>query len=216
MSISNDMRDVDKVIAPHFELNELQRDQFEALGRLYRDWNSKINLISRKDLDDFYVRHVLHSLAIAKIEGALPSGSQVLDVGTGGGFPGIPLAILFPEVQFTLCDSIGKKIRVIEAVAKNLGLKNVETAWARAEDLEGPWDLIVSRAVARMPIFLDWVTPLGASRLLYLKGGDLSEELAGMGLPYKQHALGDWFDIKRFVAFEDKCIVDVQLKPSKV
>lgn len=209
--MNSDALDVEKVIAPFFELDSLQRDQFVALGRLYRDWNAKINLISRKDLDDFYVRHVLHSLTIARIEGAFPAGAQVLDIGTGGGFPGIPLAILFPEVQFTLCDSIGKKIKVVEAIAATLGLKNVETAWARAEDLEGEWDLIVSRAVARLPIFLDWISDLGASRLLYLKGGDLSGELRGLRVKCTQHALSEWFPLDRFPAFEEKCIVDLRL-----
>ena len=173
-------------------LNSEQIRQFEALEGLYQIWNAQINVISRKDTDHFYERHVLHSLAIAKIVQFLP-GSSVLDIGTGGGFPGIPLAILFPEVQFHLVDSIGKKIKVVQEVAANLGLQNVQASHARAETIKDRYDFIVSRAVTQMPVFLTWVKGKSAKKnlhnfkngVLYLKGGDLSEELAGLRYPVK-------------------------------
>jgi 16S rRNA (guanine527-N7)-methyltransferase len=135
------------------ELSPEQKQQFAALEELYQYWNAQINVISRKDTDHFYERHVLHSLAIAKVMPFLP-GAQVLDIGTGGGFPGIPLAILFPEVDFHLVDSIGKKIKVVQEVASSLGLKNVRASHSRAETIKDRYDFIVSRAVTQMPVFL--------------------------------------------------------------
>ena len=137
------------------DLTAHQISQFKLLSSLYKDWNLKINVVSRKDIDEIYLRHVLHSLAIAKVQPFLP-GTSVLDVGTGGGFPGIPLAILFPEVQFHLVDSIGKKIKVVEQVADGLELQNVKVTNARAETITGQYDFIVSRAVAQMETFVRW------------------------------------------------------------
>ena len=165
-------------------LTEDQLQKFEKLEELYKDWNLKINVVSRKDIDELYIRHVLHSLGIAKVQAFLP-GSRVLDVGTGGGVPGIPLAILHPETKFDLVDSIGKKIKVVDEVSEGLGLENVTTYNQRVEDLKGQYDFIVSRAVAVMPTFVRWVKGKIAKEskhdfrngILYLKGGDLSEEL---------------------------------------
>ena len=170
----------------HFpQLTPYQKEQFEALLPLYADWNQRINVISRSDMEHFYTRHVLHSLGIAKVQ-ALMSNAKILDVGTGGGFPGIPLAILFPEVHFTLVDSIGKKIKVVNAVANALELKNVTALHQRAETVKGEFDFVVSRAVTRMERFVPWVEQKisnkqkhqRANGILYLKGGDLQEELA--------------------------------------
>jgi 16S rRNA (guanine527-N7)-methyltransferase len=178
-----------ELIYSHFpDLTERQRDQFAALFDLYSEWNAKINVISRKDMESFYEKHVLHSLGIAKVYTFLP-GQRVLDVGTGGGFPGIPLAILFPETQFHLVDSIGKKIKVVLAVADALGLENVLADHGRAEEFKGPYDFVVSRAVTQMQRFVPWIKGkisqknLDSERingLLYLKGGDLAEELGTM------------------------------------
>ena len=178
-----------ELIYSHFpDLTERQREQFAALFDLYSEWNAKINVISRKDMESFYEKHVLHSLGIAKVYTFLP-GQRVLDVGTGGGFPGIPLAILFPETQFHLVDSIGKKIKVVLAVADALGLENVRADHGRAEEFKGPYDFIVSRAVTQMQRFVPWIKGkisqknLDSERingLLYLKGGDLAEELGTM------------------------------------
>jgi len=162
-----------------------QRLQFSALKDLYKDWNIKINVVSRKDIDEIYLRHVLHSLAIARVQNFNP-GASILDVGTGGGFPGIPLAILFPETNFHLVDSIGKKIKVVDEVVEGLDLKNVKTTHSRVEEIDEKYDFIVSRAVAAMPTFVHWVKgkiAKGSSHelkngILYLKGGDLTEELA--------------------------------------
>ena len=166
------------------DLTDTQVSQFAQLEELYKDWNSKINVISRKDIDELYLRHVLHSLGIAKVVSFEPK-SKIMDVGTGGGFPGIPLAILFPESQFHLVDSIGKKLKVVNGVADSLGLKNVKTSHGRAEDIKGEFDFIVSRAVTAMPTFVGWVKGKISKKqnhqlkngILYLKGGDLSEEL---------------------------------------
>jgi len=199
------------------DLSPLQLQQFAALEGLYQTWNAQINVISRKDTDHFYERHVLHSLAIAKIIQFLP-GASVLDIGTGGGFPGIPLAILFPEVQFHLVDSIGKKIKVVQEVAGHLGLQNLEASHVRAENVKDRYDFIVSRAVTQMPIFLTWVKGKSARKNLhpfkngvfYLKGGDLSEELAGLRYPVKEFPIADFYT-EEF--FETKKVVYVQLVP---
>lgn len=167
------------------DLTDLQWDRFAALDTLYRDWNAKINVISRKDIDGLYLHHVLHSLAVATYlktekpeEYAALSGRRVLDVGTGGGFPGIPLAILWPEVSFTLCDSVGKKTRVASEVAGALGLENVRIVNARAESLPETFDYIVSRAVASLEDFYPWVKGKYEQAILYLRGGDVAEETA--------------------------------------
>ena len=153
-----------KLIEHYFpDLSPLQLQQFASLEGLYQTWNAQINVISRKDTEHFYERHVLHSLAIAKIIQFLP-GAYVLDIGTGGGFPGIPLAILFPEVQFHLVDSIGKKIKVVQEVAGHLGLTNVKASHARAENVKDRYDFIVSRAVTQMPIFLTWIKGKSAKK----------------------------------------------------
>jgi 16S rRNA (guanine527-N7)-methyltransferase len=165
-------------------LTQQQQDQFIALEALYQDWNLKINVVSRKDIEELYLRHVLHSLAIAKFISFNP-GAQVLDVGTGGGFPGIPLAILFPETQFTLVDAIGKKIKVVQEVVDGLGIENVRAIHQRVEEDNNEYDFVVSRAVAAMPTFMRWIKgrikkvsehPI-KNGVLYLKGGDLGEEL---------------------------------------
>ena len=188
---------------------------FNALNALYEFWNAQINVVSRKDMNDFLERHVLHSLGIAKVMN-FEAGTKVLDVGTGGGFPGIPLAILFPKVDFFLVDSIGKKIKVVRAVAQELGLKNVRTAHERAENINEKFDFIVSRAVTRMPAFLKWTEgkfslncknkfPNG---VLYLKGGDLTEEMSQVSYHHKSFDLSDFFE-QDF--FETKKVVYVQL-----
>ena len=175
---------MEEILKQFPNLTENQILQFQKLEELYYDWNAKINVISRKDIDELYTKHVLHSLAIAKIQ-SFESGTYVLDVGTGGGFPGIPLAILFPETRFYLIDIILKKINVVKAVAEALELKNVKAEQMRAENVKGDYDFIVSRAVTNMPDFVSWVKdkikkqnkhqlPNG---ILYLKGGDLTEEL---------------------------------------
>ena len=189
-----------EVIEKYFvDLSEKQLSQFEQLKSVYEDWNTKINVISRKDIDFFYEKHVLHSLAIAKIQSFLPN-SEILDVGTGGGFPGIPLAILFPEVNFTLVDSIGKKIKVVQEVVQHVDIKNVTAINARAEQIDKKFDFIVSRAVTQMPDFVKWVKDKikQTSRhdlkngILYLKGGDLTEELASFSLK-EIHLISDFF-----------------------
>ena len=182
------------------DLTEDQIEKFEKLEELYKDWNLKINVVSRKDIDELYLRHVLHSLGIAKIQEFQP-GSKILDVGTGGGFPGIPLAILFPESEFHLVDSIGKKIKVVDEVSEGLGLKNVTSFNQRVEEVKGNYDFIVSRAVAVMPSFVRWVKGKIAkdsnhsrkNGILYLKGGDLSEELKDYRTA-KIFELSDYFE----------------------
>ena len=167
------------------ELSDVQKQQFEALQGIYEDWNSKINVISRKDIHALYLRHVLHSLALAKVCKFHPN-ADILDVGTGGGFPGIPLAILYPETNFYLVDSIQKKVKVVNAVVNTLKLRNVTAKHQRAEDVEGHFDFVVSRAVTTMPNFVNWVknkikkeqNHLLSNGILYLKGGDLKEELS--------------------------------------
>lgn len=187
------------------DLSEKQLDLFEQLQPFYADWNSQINVISRKDFSEFYERHVLHSLAIAKFTNFKP-GSKVLDVGTGGGFPGIPLAILYPKVQFHLVDSIGKKIKVVNEVANSLRLMNVKAEQIRAEELKDKYDFVVSRAVTRLPEFVKWIRKNISQKqknalpngVIYLKGGDLSEEIA----PFKKNIfvqdLAEYFDEEFF------------------
>ncbi|MCQ4034793.1 16S rRNA (guanine(527)-N(7))-methyltransferase RsmG [Kaistella montana] len=168
-------------------LTEEQKNQFAKLEELYQEWNEKINVISRKDMESLYEKHILHSLGIAKVMEFAPN-TKVLDIGTGGGFPGIPLAILFPEVQFTLIDSIGKKITVVKEVSAGIGLKNVTAIHGRAESLKEKFHFVVSRAVTQMPVFLRWLKGKFEKEqfnpkhngVLYLKGGDLAEELAGL------------------------------------
>jgi 16S rRNA (guanine527-N7)-methyltransferase len=182
-------------------LSEKQLEQFELLFPLYTEWNEKINVISRKDIDHLMLHHVLHSLAIAKIIDFRP-GTEILDVGTGGGFPGIPLAILFPECQFLLVDSIGKKIKVVEEIAKALGLLNVQAKHARAEDIDQDFEFVVSRAVTRITPFYYWVRKkispnhFHAIRngILYLKGGDLTEELEEFGKKHKLFDISTYFE----------------------
>lgn len=196
------------------ELSEDQLGKFEQLQSLYEDWNAKINVISRKDLDSFYEHHVLHSLAIAKVI-RFNSGAKILDVGTGGGFPGIPLAILFPQCSFTLVDSIGKKIKVVEEVSRALGLQNVKAINTRAELIPDKFDFVVSRAVTRMAPFYAWVQNkfLAKNRhelpngILYLKGGDLLDELDEAGRPYKIYPITRFFN-EPF--FETKAVVFVE------
>lgn len=160
------------------ELTPLQRERLADLKALYEDWNSKINVISRKDMDAFYEHHVLHSLAIAKAYGsAFASTDNILDLGTGGGFPGIPLAILYPECKFTLCDSIGKKVRVAQAVAEALELENVQAVNARAEALDGRFDWVVTRAVATLDKLLPWIRGKYSKGVICLKGGDVVSEI---------------------------------------
>lgn len=189
------------IVYKYFDhLSDRQKEQLDLLGELYKYWNAQINVISRKDIESLYERHVLHSLAIAKFV-TFKSGARVLDVGTGGGFPGIPLAILFPETSFHLVDSIGKKIKVVTEVAKALGLANVNASHIRAEQLKDKYDFVVSRAVTRLSEFYPWVqykfkkasmhaVPNG---ILYLKGGDLSEEIAESKLPAELYPLTDFF-----------------------
>lgn len=192
-----------------------QREQVKLLGPLYKEWNDKINVISRKDIENLYVNHVLHSLGIAKVV-SFNAGASILDVGTGGGFPGIPLAILFPEVQFHLVDSIGKKITVVKNVVEGLGLKNVRAEQARGEQIKGKYDFIVSRAVTRMKEFYGWVHQKSKSEsihsidngILYLKGGDLDEELDELRKPYALYSLSDYFK-EEF--FETKKVVFIPL-----
>ncbi|HET7361538.1 MAG TPA: 16S rRNA (guanine(527)-N(7))-methyltransferase RsmG [Salinimicrobium sp.] len=192
------------------EISEEQREQFIKLQELYQDWNLKINVVSRKDIDELYLRHVLHSLGIAKVQ-PFHKNASVLDVGTGGGFPGIPLAILFPETRFHLVDSIGKKIKVVDEVVNGLGLENVESSHARVEEINEKYDFIVSRAVAYMPTFVHWVKGKIAKKnkhelkngILYLKGGDLTEELSSYPKAQiynlKDHFSEDFFETKKVV-----------------
>jgi 16S rRNA (guanine527-N7)-methyltransferase len=199
-------------------LTEIQILQFQKLQSLYEDWNSKINVISRKDIDELYTRHVLHSLGIAKIIEFRP-GSRIMDVGTGGGFPGIPLAILHPEVDFYLIDVIAKKIKVVNEVAAGLGLKNVKAEQKRAELVKQEFDFIVSRAVTNMPDFVNWVEDKVAKKqhhelangILYLKGGDLTEELATFPKA-TEYNLSDFFTDD---FFETKKVVHLPLKYKK-
>ena len=197
------------------ELSSTQKTQFETLVTHFKSWNEKINLVSRKDMDGFLERHVLHSLAIYKAMKFAP-GSRILDVGTGGGLPGLPLAILMPDVNFVLCDSTGKKIKVVSELVKALDLKNVEPMHARAGDLEGTFDFIVSRAVSRLDKFIPWVEGKIDKRainawpngILCLKGGDLREELEEVNHPTEELQISQWFTEEYF---ETKAVVYVTL-----
>ena len=206
---------MDEILKNFPYLTENQIEKFEKLEALYQDWNAKINVISRKDIDSLYIKHVLHSLAIAKVQ-SFEDGSVILDVGTGGGFPGIPLAILFPESKFYLIDIIAKKIKVVQEVAEALELKNVKAEQMRAENVKGEFDFIVSRAVTNMPNFVSWVrTKIKKHNdhdlkngILYLKGGDLTEELA-LFPNAKEYNISDFFEDE---FFETKKVVHLPLK----
>ena len=195
------MSDLEKIYGYFPELDAVQRERLAALYDLYADWNAKINVVSRKDFDQLYVRHVLHSLAIAKVC-RFDDGARILDVGCGGGFPSVPLAILFPGARFMAADSIRKKITVVEGVAAGLGLTNLTPRCVRVETLPERFDYVVSRAVTAMPEFVKWVWPkLERGRqgtlpngILYLKGGDLAEELARTGKHWDLYAISDFFD----------------------
>ncbi len=207
------MNDISLLLKYFPDLTANQQEQFAQLGSLYEHWNGQINVISRKDMDSFYERHVLHSLAIAKVISFRP-GANVLDIGTGGGFPGIPLAILFPETNFHLVDSIGKKIKVVTEVAKALGLQNVKASHERAEKIQGKFDFVVSRAVTAMPEFLSWTKNKFKSEnkhalkngILYLKGGDLEEEMKTVKQNITYHPIPEFFE-EEF--FETKKVVYV-------
>ena len=197
------------------DLTAGQSKKFRQIENLYIEWNRRINVISRKDMEHFYERHVLHSLGIAKVM-QFQSGAEVMDVGTGGGFPGIPLAILFPETQFLLVDSIGKKIKVVQEVAESAGITNVKAIQARAEEVKKKFDFVVSRAVTTMPDFIGWVETKikKESRhalkngILYLKGGDLTDELTLLKNQHQVFNLCDYFE-EDF--FETKKVVHVRL-----
>ena len=197
------------------ELTETQIQQFTALGPLYQEWNDKINVISRKDMEHFYERHVLHSLGLAKVIQFAP-GTKILDVGTGGGFPGIPLAIMFPETNFYLVDSIGKKIKVVQEVATALGLTNIRSKHCRAEEVNEKFDFVVSRAVTRLINFYPWVHNKFDKKsinsldngILYLKGIDLSEEFDELHKPYQLFALTEYFE-EEF--FESKGVIHIPI-----
>ena len=205
-----------EIIHKYFKnLSEKQIQQFSKLQELYEDWNLKINVVSRKDIDELYLRHVLHSLGIAKVM-QFKAGAKVMDVGTGGGFPGIPLAILFPETQFHLVDSIGKKIKVVNEVVEGLGLQNVKTTHGRVEEVKDTYDFIVSRAVAQMETFVRWNKGKISKKqnhdlkngILYLKGGDLSEEL-------KLYTSATIYDLPNYFEepfFETKKVVHLGMK----
>ena len=203
--------ELDLILKYFPDLTVKQKNQFNQLQSLYKEWNAQINVISRKDIDELYTRHVLHSLGIAKVI-QFKAGTSIMDVGTGGGFPGIPLAILFPNSNFYLVDTIGKKIKVVNAVAKALALQNVEGVQKRAEKVKFEFDFIISRADTYLPKFNNWIKGKFSNEsfndlpngLLYLKGGDLLEELKEAGKPYKS------FDLKNYFSedfFETKKVI---------
>ncbi|MFM1912724.1 MAG: rRNA ((527)-N(7))-methyltransferase [Bacteroidota bacterium] len=207
---------IDKLVSYFPELNPNQIQQFQQLPELYRFWNEKINVISRKDIDELMEKHILHSLAIAKFIQFKP-GTEILDLGTGGGFPGIPLAIFFPEVKFTLVDSIGKKIKVVEEISKELGLKNVEAYHERAEKLNIEVEFVVTRAVTRILPLYNWTRNKFNKNnfhdlnngIIALKGGDLKEELSELKRKYREFELKNYFK-EEF--FETKKIIYVPMK----
>jgi len=206
-----------EVLLKYFpDLTERQKEQFSTLQELYANWNAQINVISRKDITALYERHILHSLGIAKVMRFQP-GTKILDVGTGGGFPGIPLAILFPECDFTLVDSIGKKIKVVKEVSQAIGLTNLQAFHARAEDVKEKFHFVVSRAVTEFPVFYNWVRTKFLSEqmndfpngILYLKGGDLQEEFG------KYYEKARFFELKDYFSeefFETKKVVYYQIR----
>lgn len=195
------------IIEKYFpDLTDVQKEQFERMIELYQEWNEKINVISRKDMDDFVERHILHSLAIAKYQ-PFKNGWYVVDLGTGGGFPGIPLAIMYPDVQFILVDSIGKKIKVVEAVKNDLGLSNVKAIWGRVEQIDVKANLVVTRAVAPLSQLVDWTKKIlkqQSKGIIALKGGDLTEELTGFK---KRSTVTPISEIFGELFFETKSIV---------
>ena len=194
------------IIEKYFpSLSEHQKEQFGALYDLYADWNAKINVVSRKDFEQLYLRHVLHSLAIAKVC-QFEAGAKVLDVGCGGGFPSVPLAIMFPEVQFISADSIGKKITVVKGVCEGAGITNIDARHTRVEQIPEKFDYVISRAVTEMPQFVKWIwskiergqrgtLPNG---ILYLKGGDLTEELSATRMKWTEYQIADFFEEEFF------------------
>lgn len=196
-------------------LTDDQVSKLKLLESLYQDWNLKINVVSRKDIDELYLRHVLHSLAIAKVM-QFKDGAKIMDVGTGGGFPGIPLAILFPNCSFHLVDSIAKKLKVVDEVVSGLGLENVKTTHTRVEEINDTYDFIVSRAVAAMPTFVHWIKGKVSKKqnhelkngILYLKGGDLTEELQD----YKTATIYNISDFYSEDFFETKKVVHLPIK----
>lgn len=206
---------MDLIVKYFPNLTDQQIIKFQQLEALYKDWNLKINVVSRKDIDELYLRHVLHSLGIAKVI-QFKDGSNILDVGTGGGFPGIPLAILFPNCNFHLVDSIAKKLKVVDEVVEGLGLTNVKITHSRVEDIDEMFDFIVSRAVAIMPTFVYWVKGKIAKEqnndlkngILYLKGGDLNEELQD----YKTAVVYNLNDFYTEDFYETKKVVYLPLK----
>ncbi|MFT7250393.1 MAG: 16S rRNA (guanine527-N7)-methyltransferase [Flavobacterium sp.] len=206
---------MEEIIRQFPDLTPIQIKQFEKLQALYEDWNSKINVISRKDIEELYTRHILHSLGIAKVQ-QFEKGTYILDVGTGGGFPGIPLAILFPETRFYLIDVIAKKIKVVNEVVSALALKNVKAEQMRAENVKGDFDFIISRAVTNMPDFVSWIKDKIKKQnkhelkngILYLKGGDLTEELKDFPKA-TEYNLSDYF---KEDFFETKKVVHLPLK----
>jgi 16S rRNA (guanine527-N7)-methyltransferase len=208
-----------EIINKYFpDLSDDQLEKFKKLEGLYKDWNQKINVVSRKDIDELYMRHVLHSLGIAAFH-KFEDGLNILDVGTGGGFPGIPLAIMFPKCKFTLVDSIGKKLKVVNAVAEDLGLTNVKTIHNRVEKVDDRFDFVVSRAVTQMPEFVSWVknkfkrenTSSLQNGIIYLKGGDLTQELKN----YSNVVVKDLKDYFEEDFFETKKVVYLRVKGGK-